>query len=177
MLLVAITSAVLPTTHSVIELWQVLDLWLTSVRPYDCNATLCTFRSKNCQSEGVGLRVWRLRTESLKASDWKFRVSKLMAHDQCGFCLPMPKKGWHKVTLTFSHNEALMPMYKGLRAREGHSFSITSPSLFRFEPSLFCDGSECDPKCEGKVRDNRSSLTSTNALYIRGWMENVKKWG
>jgi len=73
------------------------------------------------------------------------------------------------MSLTYSHDEARMPMYKGLKAREGHSFSLTSPSLFRLEPSLFCDGSECDPKCEGKVRDIWSPSRPSNALCIRVW--------
>ena len=88
-----------------------------------------------------------------------------MAHDQCGFSLQCLKNVDSKMSLTYSLGKARRPMYKGLKAREGHSFSLTSPSLFRFEPSLFCDGSECDPKCEGNVREERSSLTSTNALY------------
>ena len=34
------------------------------------------------------------------------------------------------MSLTYSHAPSQRPMYKGLRAREGHSFSLTSPSLF-----------------------------------------------
>ena len=39
------------------------------------------------------------------------------------------------MSLTYSHDPSQRPMYKGLKAREGHSFSLTSPSLFFFEPS------------------------------------------
>ena len=80
-----------------------------------------------------------------------------------------------KMSLTYSHDPSQMPMYKGLRAREGYSFSLTSPSLFLFEPSrqvsisvlTLCDVSEWDPKCEGNVRDIRSPSRPSNALYIR----------
>ena len=34
------------------------------------------------------------------------------------------------MSLTYSHDPSQMPMYKGLRAREGYLFSLTSPSLF-----------------------------------------------
>ena len=34
------------------------------------------------------------------------------------------------MSLTYSHDPSQMPMYKGPRAREGHSFSLTSPSRF-----------------------------------------------
>ena len=39
------------------------------------------------------------------------------------------------MSLTYSHDPSQRPMYKGLRAREGYSFSLTSPSLFLFEHS------------------------------------------
>ena len=34
------------------------------------------------------------------------------------------------MSLTYSHDTSQMPMYKGLKAREGYLFSLTSPSLF-----------------------------------------------
>ena len=34
------------------------------------------------------------------------------------------------MSLTYSHDPSQRPMYKGLKAREGHSFSLTSPSRF-----------------------------------------------
>ena len=39
------------------------------------------------------------------------------------------------MSLTYSHSPSQKPMYNGLKAREGHSFSLTSPSLSLFEPS------------------------------------------
>ena len=39
------------------------------------------------------------------------------------------------MSLTYSHDPSQMPMYKGLKAREGYSSSLTSPSLFFFKPS------------------------------------------
>ena len=35
------------------------------------------------------------------------------------------------MSLTYSHDTSQRLMYKGLRAREGHSFSLTSPSHFQ----------------------------------------------
>ena len=34
------------------------------------------------------------------------------------------------MSLTYSHDPSQRPMCKGLKAREGHSFSLTSPSRF-----------------------------------------------
>ena len=34
------------------------------------------------------------------------------------------------MSLTYSHGTSQGPMYKGLKAREGYSFSLTSPSHF-----------------------------------------------
>ena len=69
-------------------------------------------------------------------------------------------------------------MYKGLRAREGKRFSLTSPSLFSLRAlTPFWDGSMCDPKCEGSVRDIYSPSRPSNALYIMVcglWCEKVR---
>jgi hypothetical protein len=73
-----------------------------------------------------------------------------------------------KMSLTYSHDPSQRPMYKGLKAREGLSFSLTSPSLFSFRAlTSLCDVSECDPKCEGNVRDIAYPSRPSNALYIR----------
>ena len=39
------------------------------------------------------------------------------------------------ISLTYSHAPSQRPMYKGLKAREGLSSSLTSPSRFFFKPS------------------------------------------
>ena len=58
------------------------------------------------------------------------------------------------MSLTFSHHMPQTPMYKGLRARERKWFSLTSPSLFSLRAlTPIIEVSECDPKCEGNVRD------------------------
>ena len=114
-----------------------------------------------------GLPVRCLRTESPNTTDWARAFDVAIANKRCaGF-----KKTTHsKMSLTFSYHRPQTPMYKGLRAREGKRFSLTSPSLFSLRALTSCSQvSECDPKCEGNVRDNRSSLTSINALYIRVW--------
>ena len=63
----------------------------------------------------------------------------------------------------------------------GHVRDIYYPSrlphFFLFEPSRqvsvsllsLCNVSECDPKCEGNVRDFRSPSRPSNALHIRVW--------
>jgi len=41
------------------------------------------------------------------------------------------KKTMHsRLSLTYSHNRLQRPMYKGLKACEGYSFTLTSPSHF-----------------------------------------------
>ena len=48
---------------------------------------------------------------------------------------------------------------------------VGSPSLFSLRALIpFWDGSMCDPKCEGSVRDIYSPSRPSNALYIRVWM-------
>jgi hypothetical protein len=42
------------------------------------------------------------------------------------------------MSLTCSHDPSQRPMYKGLKAREGHSFSLTSPSLFNLQALTSC---------------------------------------
>ena len=42
------------------------------------------------------------------------------------------------MSLTYSHDPSQMPMYKGLKAREGHSFSLTSPSRFYLQALTSC---------------------------------------
>ena len=72
------------------------------------------------------------------------------------------------MSLTFSHNRPQMPIYKGLRAREGRRFSLTSPSLFSLRAlTSLIEVSECDLKCEGNVRVNGLPSHPSNALYIR----------
>lgn len=72
------------------------------------------------------------------------------------------------MSLTYSHDTSQRPMYKGLKACEGYSSSLTSPSLFYLRAlTLICDRSECDPKCEGNVRDFCSPSRASNALCIR----------
>ena len=75
-----------------------------------------------------------------------------------------------KMSLTYSHGRPQTPINKGLRPREGKRFSLTSPSLFSLRALTSCrDGSECDPKCEGKVREIRLPSRPSNVLCIRGW--------
>ena len=72
------------------------------------------------------------------------------------------------MSLTFSHHRSQIPIDKGLMAREGKRFSLTSPSLFLLRAlTPFCNVSECDPKCEGKVRDIAYPSRVSNALYKR----------
>ena len=79
------------------------------------------------------------------------------------------KKMNSQMSLTFSHHKPQTSINKGLRAREGKRFSLTSPSRFLLRAlTAFCDRYECDPKCEGKVRDIEFPSRVSNALCIRG---------
>ena len=139
-----------------------------------------------------GLPVRSLRTTSPKPTDWEFELIGLNASIRQSYLwcrlirlnvifilrwIGLEKIGNSKMSLIYSHDTSQMPMYKGLKAREGYSFSLTSPSLFFFEHSRqvsisvlpLSNVSECDPKCEGNVRDIRSPSRPSNALYIRAW--------
>ena len=86
-----------------------------------------------------GLRVRRRRTVSPKASDCRFSAFKLYAlckgndydtHSAIFRWIERQKSTHSKMSLTYSHHRPQTPMYKGLRAREGHSSTLTSPSHF-----------------------------------------------
>ena len=93
--------------------------------------------------------------------------------------------------LTYSHDPSKWPMYKGLEAREGHSFSLTSPSHFwnstltwiihgdlflmsATQHTLGHLGKEGRvrvraQKREGDVSDIHSHSRASNPLYIGLW--------
>ena len=82
-----------------------------------------------------GLTVRSFRTMSPKPSDWEFGYVGLNASLRqfylwCRLTLWRKKSRNSKMSLTYSHDPSQIPMYKGLRAREGYLFSLTSPSLF-----------------------------------------------
>ena len=74
-----------------------------------------------------GLPVRSLRTANPKPTDWARDLDEAIANIRW---IGREKSRNSKMSLTYSHDPSQRPMYKGLRAREGYSFSLTSPSLF-----------------------------------------------
>ena len=84
------------------------------------------------------------------------------------------EKIWNaKMCLTYSHDPSKWPMYKGLKAREGHSFSLTSPSHFRNSPLTWIFHGQfsfyvCDATRAGGWREWHSfSLTCLQPFIYR----------
>ena len=100
----------------------------------------------DASSEGSGGIVRRKRTPlplradgSREGSGRAFRTELTRTLDDCDFPITWTRKIMEsKMSLTYSHRTSQRPMYKGLKAREGHSLSLTSPSRFYLQALTSC---------------------------------------
>ena len=122
--------------------------------------------ASDCQSEAVGLIV------SINRTGREYSIRQRRDLDEAKILVNSKK------SLPSSLDASQMPMYKGLRAGEGDSFSLPSPSLFgRFSLTLiYMMQNLCKMKCQSRIRTQRAQSSDLlQSCSHLGWVR-IREW-